>query len=270
MIIIAEVSELTRKIKLPTDRVLSVNGDYQVDGIAFKLPATYEGDLDFSTAVARVHWTGVDKVEHTNLITEEDGNGYPLWVMPSELTQGGHGVIEFAVSFVATDETAAVTKRWISDPVSFRNRRTVNGANEDEEAEEETTYDRLASAIAAVRAAQASVDKVNEVLAGITNSSPVVVAAVADLSGLDVTKHQLAIVRADGYLYYYDGSAWQKGIKYGSCELDTTLTESGKAADAAAVGAEVSTIKEDLSALGLSVVEGAINITYATEENANE
>ena len=269
MIITAEVSELTRKIKLPTDRVLSVNGDYQVDGIAFKLPATYEGDFDFSTAAARVHWTGVDKVEHTNLITEEDGNGYPLWIMPSELTQGGHGVIEFAVSFIATDETAAVTKRWISDPVSFRNRRTVNGSSEDE-AEEETIYDRLASAIAAVRAAQVSVDKVNEVLAGITNSSPVVVATAADLSDLDVTKHQLAIVRADGYLYYYDGSAWQKGIKYGSYELDTTLTVPGKAADAAAVGAEVSAIKEDLSALGLSVVEGAINITYATEENANE
>ncbi len=203
MIIIAEVSELTRKIKLPTDRVLSVNGDYQVDGIAFKLPATYEGDFDFSTAAARVHWTGVDKVEHTNLITEVDGNGYPLWVMPSELTQGGHGVIEFAVSFVATDATAAVTKRWISDPVSFRNRRTVNGSNEDEEAEEEKTYDRLASAIAAVRAAQASVDDVAEVLSSLGTLTFHFVDAKADMT--DQTK--LYVLTTDGYLYYYSTAA---------------------------------------------------------------
>lgn len=249
MIIIAEVSELTRKIKLPTDRVLSVNGDYQVDGIAFKLPATYEGDFDFSTAAARVHWTGVDKVEHTNLITEEDGNGYPLWVMPSELTQGGDGVIEFAVSFVATDETAAITKRWISDPVSFRNRRTVNGSNEDEEAEEETIYDRLASAIADVRAAQAEVEDTNAVLSSLTGSAPVPVENKSDM----VDDGHLYLYTGDetgfvtGNLYYYVNGTLTNGGKYGSMEVDATLTKSGQAADAKKTGDEISQIKEDLS-----------------------
>lgn len=249
MIIIAEVSELSRKIKLPTDRVLSVNGDYQVDGIAFKLPATYDGDFDFSTAAARVHWTGVDKVEHTNLITEVDGNGYPLWTMPSELTQGGHGVIEFAVSFVATDETAAVTKRWISDPVSFRNRRTVNGSNEDEEAEEETTYDRLASAIATVRAAQAEVEDTNAVLSSLTGSAPVPVENRSDM----VDDGHLYLYTGDetglvtGNLYYYVNGTLTNGGQYGSMEVDATLTQSGQAADAKKTGDEISAIKEDLS-----------------------
>ena len=253
MIITAEVSELTRKIKLPTDRVLSVNGDYQVDGIAFKLPATYEGDFDFSTAAARVHWTGVDKVEHTNLITEVDGNGYPLWIMPSELTQGGHGVIELAVSFVATDATAAVTKRWISDPVSFRNRRTVNGSNEDEEAEEETTYDRLASAVASVRAAQAEVEDTNAVLSSLTGSAPVPVENRSDM----VDNGHLYLYTGDetglvtGNLYYYVNGTLTNGGKYGSMELDTTLTDNSKAAPAGMVGQ----IKEDLSAIDGRVEE---------------
>lgn len=257
MIIIAEVSELSRKIKLPTDRVLSVNGDYQVDGIAFKLPATYDGDFDFSTAAARVHWTGVDKVEHTNLITEVDGNGYPLWTMPSELTQGGHGVIEFAVSFVATDETAAVTKRWISDPVSFRNRRTVNGSNEDEEAEEETTYDRLASAIATVRAAQAEVEDTNAVLSSLTGSAPVPVENRSDM----VDDGHLYLYTGDetglvtGNLYYYVNGTLTNGGQYGSMEVDATLTQSGQAADAKKTGDEISAIKEDLSAHEVRIEE---------------
>lgn len=257
MIIIAEVSELSRKIKLPTDRVLSVNGDYQVDGIAFKLPATYDGDFDFSTAAARVHWTGVDKVEHTNLIAEVDGNGYPLWTMPSELTQGGHGVIEFAVSFVATDETAAVTKRWISDPVSFRNRRTVNGSNEDEEAEEETTYDRLASAIATVRAAQAEVEDTNAVLSSLTGSAPVPVENRSDM----VDDGHLYLYTGDetglvtGNLYYYVNGTLTNGGQYGSMEVDATLTQSGQAADAKKTGDEISAIKEDLSAFQTATEE---------------
>ena len=268
MIIIAEVSELTRKIKLPTDRVLSVNGDYQVDGIAFKLPATYEGDFDFSTAAARVHWTGVDKVEHTNLITEVDGNGYPLWVMPSELTQGGHGVIEFAVSFVATDATAAVTKRWISDPVSFRNRRTVNGSNEDEEAEEEKTYDRLASAIAAVRAAQASVDDVAEVLSSLGTLTFHFVDAKADMT--DQTK--LYVLTTDGYLYYYSTAAsdFVPAFEVGGSQevIDARTDENGTtyANLKTRINTGFTQLKEDLSALlidnSLTVPIGQGGISY--------
>lgn len=59
--------------------------------------------------------------------------------------------------------------------------------------------------------------------------------------------------------------------------LDPTLKMATKAAPAKTVGDaldavddQIAEVKEDLSALGLSVVEGAINITYATEENANE
>ena len=52
-------------------------------------------------------------------------------------------------------------------------------------------------------------------------------------------------------------------------EIDSTLSTAGKAADAKETGDKISELKEDttqlkntLSDLGLSVVDGAINITY--------
>lgn len=73
-----------------------------------------------------------------------------------------------------------------------------------------------------------------------------------------------------GHIYYFVEGVLTDGGAYGGVNVDTTLTQSGQAADAKVTGDEIEEIKEDLSALGLSVVEGAINITYATEENANE
>ena len=47
-----------------------------------------------------------------------------------------------------------------------------------------------------------------------------------------------------------------------SIGIDATLTQSGKAADAKKTGDEISELKEDLSKLGLSVVDGKLCITY--------
>ena len=51
-----------------------------------------------------------------------------------------------------------------------------------------------------------------------------------------------------GHWYYYDGSAWVDGGVYNAVavDTDTTLTISGKAADAKKTGDEISQIKEDL------------------------
>lgn len=45
-------------------------------------------------------------------------------------------------------------------------------------------------------------------------------------------------------------------------EIDSTLSTAGKAADAKKTGDEISQLKSDLTDLGLSVVNGTINITY--------
>ena len=44
--------------------------------------------------------------------------------------------------------------------------------------------------------------------------------------------------------------------------VDATLSVTGAAADAKKTGDEITSLKEDLDDLGLSVVDGKINITY--------
>ena len=46
---------------------------------------------------------------------------------------------------------------------------------------------------------------------------------------------------------------------------DTTLAKSGVPADAKKVGDELTDVKSDLSALGLSVVDGMICVTFTEE-----
>ena len=54
-----------------------------------------------------------------------------------------------------------------------------------------------------------------------------------------------------GNWYYYDGTAWTSGGVYNAVaiETDTTLSVSGKAADAKKVGDELSSLKEDLNSV---------------------
>jgi len=50
--------------------------------------------------------------------------------------------------------------------------------------------------------------------------------------------------------------------KYTTPTVDTTLTQTGAAADAKKTGDELTGLKNDFTQLGLSVVNGALNITY--------
>ena len=244
----------TRQIILPAGFAVSVNGDVAVDHIAFKAPASY-GDFDFSAAACRVDWTGVDGTSHTNICTEKDADGNWIWALPTALTRGGEGEISFSVSYIVTDATTgAVTADWNTGLVKFYHLESAKSDDAEEDVEEETTYDRLASAIAAVRAAQASVDDVNAILAGITSATPTVVDTVADLNSLDTSKVKFAIVAADGYLYYYDGTTWKSGFAYGGLqEVIAARTDSDGVTHAdlkTRLNTAEAQIKEDLTVIG--------------------
>ena len=49
-------------------------------------------------------------------------------------------------------------------------------------------------------------------------------------------------------------------------EVDATLSTTGAAADAKKVGDEINDLKADLNHLGLSVVDGAINVSFIVNE----
>lgn len=123
-----------------------------------------------------------------------------------------------------------------------------------ESASEASGYadDASASATAADQAVQR--------ISGITAST-----TVAGMT--DTTKVYVYLGSETGYTsgnwYYYSGSAWVSGGVYQSTALvtDTTLTQSGMAADAKATGDEVADLKEDLSKYGANNVVPVISGT---------
>ena len=96
--------------------------------------------------------------------------------------------------------------------------------------------------------------------------TPLVAATAADM-----TDHNKIYVYTgsqtgynNGHWYYWDGSSWADGGVYNTVAVDTdkTLSIENKAADAKKTGDELSSLKSDFDALGFSVVNGAINISW--------
>lgn len=107
--------------------------------------------------------------------------------------------------------------------------------------------------------------------------SPLTASTAADM--IDRTKVYVYTGEETGYTnghwYYWNGTAWTDGGVYNSAAIQTdpTLTIAGMAADAKAVGDELTDLKEDLTAetearesLGLVVVSGSLCVKYTVEE----
>lgn len=78
-----------------------------------------------------------------------------------------------------------------------------------------------------------------------------------------------------GHWYYYNGTEWADGGAYNGSAVntDTTLTQSGMAADAKATGDEISQIKEDLSDIQTATAEDvgkALKVKTVTDGKVTE
>lgn len=115
---------------------------------------------------------------------------------------------------------------------------------------------RMTSAEVRVSAAELDIDDLETDVAALTAAvgSPLVASTAAGMT--DHSKIYVYTGSEDGYTagnwYYYDGSAWASGGVYNSTavQTDTTLTVSGTAADAAAVGGELGRLRDVLSGVG--------------------
>lgn len=246
-----QIDENTRRMSFEDSKsTAGIVGDSNVDGIIFNLPENSEY-FEFRNAVVFVIFFDATNKSHRQLLDQvDDYYGMPKWTFDDNvLKNDATSRVSFFLHMVISDTSGKVLKSWNTLPSNVIVYKNRDYDNQEEEAARETDIDRLAGLVTTLTEKAKSIGDVEKVLSSITGSAPKPVDTRAKM----VDDGHIYLYTGDetdlvtGALYYYiDGDLTYGGV-YGSYDLDTTLTEGGKAADAGAVGAAIDEIKEDLS-----------------------
>lgn len=164
------------------------------------------------------------------------------------------GSFSFALEAISTEQGGEISGEWHTKTYKHKVDSTLQG-NQAEYAEMES--DVISALMQEVR------NKVNQLVGGAT---PLPV----NLKSL-MTDHDKVYLytgsetgESTGYWYYYNGSNFVPGGLYGAgIQIDSTLSQSGQAADAKKTGDEITSLKEDLndveSAIGFEILLPEIN-----------
>ena len=244
MIILCTVDITTREVTIPSDQRIA-SYDHKVDVIRFQVETIPGFSLD--TSSIKIAAQGPNKARHdyavdpsTVQIEEETGYITFDWPIPAGVTEmpigtfkyGDKGQLIFAVCAEIIDGST-VSKAWHSDDgiiTVVAHLEPEAGGGEDPE-ETATNAQKIAQL-------QTDVAVMGTQVGALANGSPTPVATVAEMT--DESAVYLYTGSETGYTagnwYFWNGSAWTYGGTYGGAVTDTTLSISGSAADAKAVG----------------------------------
>lgn len=264
-----EVNPDTKKIALITGQAL-VAGEENSQYIKFVLDRYWDG-IDIKDKAFYVEYAlagtyyGKTAAVNAEYNTEQVRFG---WIVPKEAC-----CISGTLLFVLRIESADyVLKTQIAEHPVFKSVNVEDVVPEptkeawyrEFEARAETAIDDAEAALTAAQAAQTAAE--NAALNAQTSEENAETAAataqtrygsplVAQTAEEMVEQNRVYVYTGSetgytaGHWYYHNGTEWVDGGVYNGSAVntDTTLTQSGMAADAKAVGDELSTIKEDLN-----------------------
>ena len=223
-----------------------VLGDSNVSQVEVTLPSNFL--FDPTKAECRMYFLlpGEKESEHDVLETatkDDNGDSHVTWTIKHVHSQKG-GRLAFSLAIIG--DNAQWDSQTAIIPV-YESRYQP----ESEEAEEPYTgrLDALEGTMASIRGEFAEVQEDFEDLKETaTLGTPTPESLVANMQeGRVYIYTGTEPGYTAGHVYYYVGGALTDGGVYGGVNVDTTLTQSGQAADAKVTGDEIEEIKEDLS-----------------------
>ena len=233
---IFKVDPIRRNIKVP-DGFTVLTMDHNVHKLVFVCP--YYEDFAFDSASIVFMIDAPDGKQY--IIPAEDYESFPNSPAPCikfTLTLKSYitsvvGYMSFCITADIISSGNVIEKSWHSKNVSISIGGHIDNDDSEDIPEEDvpTINQRLNNLDSKVGRLQTTVN-------GMVNGSPTPVATVAEMT--DESAVYLYTGSETGYTagnwYYYDGTAWTSGGTYGGAATDTTLSISGSAADAKAVG----------------------------------
>lgn len=225
-----------------------VLGDSNVSQVEVTMPSNFL--LDPTGAVARMYFLlpGEKESDFETLDTatqDENGDYHVTWTIKHVHSQKG-GRLAFSLALIGDD--AQWDSRTAIIPV-YESRYQP----EREEAEEPYTgrLTALEGSMASIRGEFTEVQEdFEELKETATLGTPIPESLTANMQeGRVYIYTGTESGYTAGHVYYYVNGSLTDGGVYGGTAVDATLTQSGQAADAAVTGAEISAIKEDLSAI---------------------
>ena len=238
-----EIDAATKTISKITDQTI-VAGENLSQFIKFQIPRYYDG-IDLAQKEINIIYLSPDKYSDINEAVNKEYNDEYIrfgWLVPYAACSE-EGALTFAVEFVGSEYCLK------TQTAEIKVKSSLDGSNAVPEPTEQSWYVILQEQVSrTLDRASTVLDSLGKPTTAQTPSDMEDESAVYVYTGEDGNGYRY------GYWYYHDGTSWREGGLYASTALlvDTTLSVSGRAADAAAVGTELSGKVNAVTGKGLS------------------
>ena len=241
--------------------------DHEASSLRFAFPDNIAGTgLDSTGTAVRVMYIrpdGGDPVAKTLTFYKHSG-GYYLYdwsLQKNDLQKEGRLVFSLCILNIAEGEVS----EWHTTPCAVRVLSTIHTDDSDEG--DETITPTVAQRVAVLES----------MIQRVASGAPIVVASTSAMTDTD----QIYVLSTDGKWYYHNGTTWVSGGTYGGVAagsittdkladgavtagkiasgvvpvVDSTLTQTGAAADAKVVGDELSDLKSAINDMTTATAE---------------
>lgn len=205
--------------------------DKEVDIVRFAINSGFadivlDGQVALRVMYQRPGETEVRAQTLTYYDTDGLHNYYDWQLAQSDLAKNGSLMVALCILDISGGEVS----EWHTTPCAVRVLSTIHTDDSDEG--DDTITPTVKERVAVLET----------MIQRVASGAPIVVASTSAMTDTA----QIYVLSTDGNWYYHNGSTWVAGGVYGAVATDTTLTQTGAAADAKAVGDEIVKLKADL------------------------